>query len=283
MTKRVKKTIFLTLACCLLHLTALGQEDTVFISKPATNTATLIGVGNSNLYDTYLSILKYKGTSFHLMNERMRQTTWFDGKFTKQQTINLEFAFAENPYGNVNEYWAMLDYSLGGHYNFYKTNKLRLSAGGLWNTAIGVLYNERNSNNPATARAYSNLQLSAIAFYKWNAFTFRWQIDTPIAGILFSPQYGQSYYEISLGNTVNVVNFASLHNQRALRNYISVDVPINKVSLRFGYLGSFYQTKVHGIQTHTYSNSFMIGIVSESINLSGNGIKKSRVKSSFYD
>lgn len=261
-----------------------NESDSLSILLPhPTNNATLIGIGHSNLYDTYLSPLEYKGVSFRLINERMKQKSWFKGRFTQQQTIEFEFATGQNPAKNAREYWFMLDYNWGGHYNILRTDKFKFSAGAIWNTSAGILYNERNTNNPASARLYSNINLSVIAFYKWKSATFRWQMDTPVIGVLFSPHYGQSYYEMSLGNTVGTVNFASIHNQRALRNYLTVDFPVNKVTLRVGYLGSFYQTKVHQLQTHTYSNSFMIGVVSESINLSGKRIKQNKsIKSSYY-
>lgn len=246
----------------------MAQKDSITILSNPTNKATSFGIGTSSLYDTYLSILEYKGTAFRVMDERRRQTSWFNGNFEKQQVINLDFSVADNPAKNASEYWILLDYSIGGHYKLYKTHNLKLSGGALWNTAAGVLYNQRNSNNPASARAYSNIQLSVLAFYDWKQLTFRWQMDAPVVGALFSPEFGQSYYEMSLGNTSHIINFASLHNQRALRNYISVDIPFNKFALRIGYLGSFYQTKVNNITAHTYSNNFMIGIVSESINLS---------------
>ena len=267
---------------CTLFLNLSAQQDTIFLSSKPTNVATLFGIGSSNLYDTYLSPLEYKGRSFRLINERMRQTSWFDRKFNKQQTIGLEFAMGDNPAKNASEYWFLLDYTLGGHYSLLNSNNFKVGAGGLWNTSAGVLYNQRNSNNPASVRAYSNILLSAIAMYNWKKLTFRWQLDTPVAGILFSPAYGQSYYEISLGNSIKLANFASLHNQRALRNYLTVDIPINKYSVRLGYLGSYYQTKVNSLQAHAYSHSFMIGLVSESINLSGHKIKESKVKSRFY-
>ena len=92
-----------------------------------------------------------------------------------------------------------------------------------------------------------------------------WQVGTPFLGVLLSRGDGQSYYEISLGNSVGVVNFASLHNQRALRNYLTVDIPIDKYTIRVGYLGSWYQTKVHDIQAHHYTNSFVIGFPIEGI------------------
>lgn len=257
-----------------------AQDDGKYYSV---NNSTVFGVGYSSIYDTYLSPLKYHGISLRIRNERMKRIKWFNNNFSWQQLFDLEFSSVDNPAGNADEYSILFGFSCGGHYNLVRTDKFKFSAGGLWNITGGVLYNQRNSNNPASARAYSNLHLSAIAFYNWKTVTFRAQLDTPFLGLLFSPEYGQSYYEISLGNSVKVINFASLHNQRALRAYVTADIPVSKFSIRLGYLGSFYQTKIHGLQTHNYSNSFVIGFVTESINLSGRKIKKNKIiESSYY-
>lgn len=245
--------------------------DSLIFPELRTNNTLSVSIGTANMYDTYLSPLEYKGFSIHLMYEQMRRTTWFDYKFYKQQFFEIDLAKGDNPSKNASEYWFLASYSLGGHYRVYNSDGLRVGIGGLWDINAGVLYNERNGNNPATARAYSNLNLSLQASYKLKHCAIRWQLDTPFMGVLFSPRYGQSYYEISLGNTVDVVNFASLHNQRALRNYITVDIPINTYTLRVGYLGSWSQTKVQNIQTHHYTNSFVIGFPIE-------GVKKSKGK-----
>ncbi|NDV96289.1 DUF3316 domain-containing protein [Dysgonomonas sp. 521] len=236
-----------------------------------TNNAITASIGAANMYDTYLSPLEYKGFSIQLMYEQMRRTTWFDYRFYKQQVFQLDFAKGDNPAKNATEYWGLFNYRIGGHYMLYTTDKFRLGAGGLWDINAGVLYNERNGNNPATARGYSNLNLSATASYKFSWGAIRWQMDTPFVGILFSPKYGQSYYEISLGNSVGLVNFASFHNQRALRNYITADIPLGQYIIRVGYMGSWVQTKVHDIQTHHYTNSFVIGFPIE-------GVKQPRKK-----
>ncbi|MDU1903768.1 MAG: DUF3316 domain-containing protein [Dysgonomonas sp.] len=275
---RIVSVIFIL--CYLFDANCVCAQDNE--KYYSTNKATSIGIGSSNIYDTYLSPLKYKGYSIRLLNERMKKRSWFNNNFTSQQLIELEFASVDNPAKNANEYSLLLGYTFGGHHNLYRTDKFRFSAGGLWNITGGVLYNQRNSNNPASARAYSNIHLSAIAFYDWKTITFRGQLDIPVLGVLFSPEYSQSYYEISLGNSVKIVNFASLHNQRAMRAYFTADIPVSKVTLRVGYLGSFYQTKIHNLQTHNYSHSFMLGLVSESINLSGNKIKTNKIIDSSY-
>lgn len=249
-----------------------GQlADPISINPLKTLNTYMIGAGSSNMYDTYLSPLKYTGFSMHLMNERMRETTWFGGRFRKQQIIELEFASGQNLMKNTREYWGRIRYQLGGHYRFYENRGLMLSAGGFWDVIAGGLYNERNGNNPATGRAYTNLNLSVMTSYKWKKYAIRWQVDMPFMGMLFSPKYGQSYYEISLGNTVGIVNFASFHNQRSLRNFVTVDIPIYSYIVRVGYLGDWYQTKVNSIQTHHYTHSFVLGFPLE-------GVKKVRQK-----
>ena len=247
-----------------------------------TNNATLIGIGTSSLYDTYLSPLKYHGTSIHLMHERMKQSSWFDHKFVQQQIYSLEFDWADNPAKNSTEYAAFLNIKLGGHYSLIRTDDFKFGVGGFWNLVGGILYNERNSNNPASGKVYTNINISAIALYNWRNLTFRGQIDSPLFGMAFSPHYRQSYYQISLSNSLSILNFVSLHNQRAADIYLTVDIPVNKVTLRTGYLGSFYQSKMHNIHAHNYNNSIMIGIVSESISFSGKKIKENKSINSVY-
>ena len=277
-------TLFLICYCITISILCAQNNDENQTNEKyySVNNSTLFGIGTANLYDTYLSPLEYKGRSIRLLNERMKKTSWFNKRFSWQQFIEVEFASIDNPAKNAGEYSLLAGYSWGGHYNLIETDKFRFSAGGSWSLNGGVLYNRRNSNNPASARAYSNINLSAIAFYKWKSIMFRGQLDTPLLGVLFSPEYGQSYYEISLGNSVKVINFASLHNQRALRAYLTADIPVSKYSIRIGYLGAFYQTKVHNLQTHNYTNSFIIGLVFESINLGGNRIKNNKIIDSSY-
>ena len=72
----------------------------------------------------------------------------------------------------------------------------------------------------------------------------RYQVNVPMIGLMFSPHYGQSYYEIfSLGNSSGVIQFTSLHNQPSLRQMLSVDLPIGYTKMRFSYLADLQQSK----------------------------------------
>lgn len=274
-TVYINKTDTITISPVIPSFPGFGA-----IPRPSlkTNNTFSASFGASNMYDTYLSPLEYKGYNIRLMYEQMRRTTWFDYRFYKQQVFEIDFAKGDNPAKNASEYWFLASYRLGGHYRLYNTDAFRLGVGGFWDINAGVLYNERNGNNPATARAYTNLNLSVQASYKLKWGAIRWQLDTPFMGMLFSPRYGQSYYEISLGNTVGIVNFTSFHNQRAFRNYLTLDIPINKYTVRVGYLGSWYQTKVHDIQAHHYTNGFVIGFPMEGVKT-----KRGKARNNYWD
>ena len=138
---------------------AVAQNDTISLSSPlwATNRATSFGVGSASVYDSYLSTLEYKGNSYLFLFERLSRTHFFSNKLIKQQTFSLDLGLTENPARNNTTYSLMGEYKLGAHYPVWQHRNFRLRVGGLWNITAGTVYNERNSNNPALFRAYSNV------------------------------------------------------------------------------------------------------------------------------
>lgn len=141
----------------------------------------------------------------------------------------------------------------------------------------------RNSNNPGSLKASTNLNLSLMAFYSWRGITFRWQLGTPFIGLFFSPEYGHSYYEIfTLGNSRQTLHFASFHNQQALRNYFTVDLPIRNVTLRAGYLGDYYRTDQNQLVTAFSLTSSCWDFAFESLYFGGTRVRDNRWLESVY-
>ena len=230
--------------------------------------ATMYGVGFTNVFDTYLSPQEYKGIDFRFSRESMRMTKWANGKLSLQSFFQADLGYTHNKVDNNNTFSALANWNYGLHYNFPITSNFKLLAGGLADLNGGFVYNLRNTNNPASARAYINLDASGMAIWELKIknypLTLRYQINLPLMGVMFSPHYGQSYYEIfSLGNSGGVVKFTSLHNQPSLRQMLTADFPVGRAKIRLGYIWDTQQSKVNDIKTHTYSHVFMVGFVKD--------------------
>lgn len=247
----------------LQTLRADSSARTRFVTR-----ATLYGVGCTNLFDTYLSPQEYKGIDFRISRESIRMTRWMGGKLSLQSFFQADVGYAHNRADNNNMFSGLANWNYGLHYNFPITSNFKLLAGGLVDLNGGFVYSLRNGNNPAQARAYVNLDASGMAI--WNLrirnypVSLRYQVNLPFMGVMFSPNYGQSYYEIfTLGNHDGVINFTSLHNQPSLLQMLTADLPVGRARMRLAYLWDAQQSKVNGIKTHTYSHVFMVGFVKE--------------------
>ena len=244
-----------------------AQSDSLQANRYITRT-TMYGIGYTNLFDTYLSPQEYKGIDFRISHESMRMTKFFDGNVSVQNLFQANIGYTHNRADNNNTFAGLVNWNYGIHYQFRITENFKLLAGALADINGGFVYNLRNTNNPASARAFINLDASGMAIWhtKINKYplTLRYQVNLPVLGIMFSPHYGQSYYEIfTLGNSSGVVRFTSLHNQPSVRQWLSIDFPIRYTKMRISYVADLQQSDVNGIKTHTYSHVFMVGFVKD--------------------
>ena len=228
--------------------------------------ATLVGVGTASIYDSYLSPQEYKGIDFRILRETVRMTRLAKGNISTQNLFQSNLSYTHNRIDNNNTFSGLINWNYGLHYHFRITPNFQLLAGALSDLNAGFVYNLRNTNNPASVRAYLNLDASVAAIWdiriKNYPLTLRYQANLPVVGAMFSPQKGQSYYEIfTLGNSEGVIQVTSLHNQPSLRQMLSIDLPTRRFTMRLSYVADLQQSRVNGIQTHAYSHAFMVGFV----------------------
>lgn len=266
----MKKLLWILLFCGSMSL-AYSQTES---EQPLRSifSSTMLTLGRGQLYETYLTPIRYSGLDIGLSNERLQIARYGKGRFTAQQMISISYTSATNPTGNGRMLSGFIDYGYGTHYTFKPVRSLSLLAGGQIDGVAGFIYNLRNSNNLASAKVNVNLSLSGMAIYRLNigklSLIMRYQAVIPFAGLFFAPQYGESYYEIfRLENTKEIVHFGSFHNQFNMTNLFTVDLPVRRFNLRVGYQNVIRTTHVNSIRTQIYDNRFILGVSTEFVPL----------------
>ena len=267
----------LALAACLAFAPyAWGKGGVVHRSH-----AYLAGVGFTNILDTYLSPEKYRGTDLRflsLMKRESDSTAWV-------RLIEHEgnIAFADNRSGNGGEMGGAYTFRYGAMHRWRLTvggRQLQLAAGAKAALNLGFLYNTRGSNNPAQARVAlhvgpavaaalpigraSHMRGVALAHgdCAHHPVVLHYEASATLFGLMFSPNYGQSYYEIfSRGNYDHNVVPTTFAATPCFRQMLTLDFRLIGTTWRMGYLGDFYQADVNRIKQHTYTNSLVVGIV----------------------
>ena len=228
--------------------------------------ATTIGFGTSSVYDSYLSPLKYLGNNVGLHYELMKNTNLMKGNISSQQLINASYSWSKNSTKTASLYNGFFEYNFGLFHKFKPVEKFQVFAGMQAGGLLGFVYSTRNGNNPATGKAHLNLSLSAIANYKLKIgsqpLNIKNQFSLPFIGAMYSPNFGQSYYEIGLGATDNLVHLASFNNYFSARNIFSAEIPFNRFTLLLSYHFSFYETRINDLDTRIITNTFCVGFSS---------------------
>lgn len=227
----------------------------------------MLGMGAVNTLDTYLSPEEYTGTELRYISHSVRENS---SKLSRELIHQAQLLSAHNRKENNN--------NLGGFYNFqynwqYAVGKwsigegeLHLKAGGGIDTRLGFLYNMRNSNNPAQAYAQVNIAPNAVAAYRFRLrnlpFQLRYEVQVPLLGLTFSPNYGQSYYEIfTRDNYDHNLVVTTPASAPSLRQLLTLDFTVRHTTFRVGYLGDYQQAKINQLRQHVWSNLLVLGIV----------------------
>ncbi|MBR1469825.1 MAG: DUF3316 domain-containing protein [Prevotella sp.] len=239
-----------------------GQESEVSWEK---SRSTLFAVGAVDMLDTYLSPEKYKGVEFRLFSQNRKTRNAWVRTIVNQGSL----VFGHNRADNNDE--------LGGSYEFHYhlrrewtlAPEWTVEAGGGAQGSIGFLYNMRNSNNPAQARFSVTLNPSVATHYNFRLFKrsvrLHYEASAPLLGLMFSPNYGQSYYEIfGRGNYDRNIVPTTIGATPSLRHMLTFDIPLSRkptvrTTLRIGYLGDYWQAKVNNLKYHQYSHLLVVG------------------------
>ena len=239
------------------------------VAAKAQTSSHMLGLGPSNVLDTYLTPEKFHGTGYTYLYIRANAPTDSLRRWTSTIEHEVDFSKTNDRSQNCSDLEATYNFYWAEYYNLQPIQHLRLQVGAAANVCLGGLYNMTSSNNPAQARAALNIMPSATAAYHFSIcnqrFSARYELNLPLIGVMFSPSYGQSYYQLfyqgNYDHNIVPTTFVSAPN---FRQIVSIDWHFSqRLSLRLAYLGNYQQSQVNNLKQHVYTNRFMIGITKE--------------------
>lgn len=270
------RRLYLSFLTLFLTLYATGQD---LASAPGgllarmwrpSHSSVLFGAGSTNQLDSYLSPIEYNGPQFSVMVESTRALSRWQTESTGwsfQSLLDINLHTSQTKAAGARYLGGDINYDAAFHHNWYGvlTPRLTLFAGPQAGISLGGLYSTRAGNNPANAHLNLHLSVSVGACYAFYIKRFpisvNYQADLPLIGAAFSPNYGQSYYEMwqKGGYDHNIVG-THIGNAFSLRQMLTASFHIgSRTSLTIGYLGDIRQATLNGLKQHQYGHGGLIG------------------------
>lgn len=265
----MKKLILLVISLALCNCLRAEQPDSVIL-RPV-NASYMLRAGSAHIADTYLSPIKYSGWSTGIAYRRIQATKFSPDKWLMELGISIDAQGTLNPTKSAKMWSGALQIDYAMLWRKRLSNGFSIGVGPQLALLAGVRYLKINGNNPASARAA--LTLNATGFAAWHGnigrlpVTLRYQPSLPVTGAFFSPDYGELYYEIYLGNHSGLAQCAWWGNYFHFDNALTLDLHFGSTALRIGYQGNYESTKAHNIVTRTFLHSAVIGVSGDWISM----------------
>ena len=264
-----------TIAAILLMLgTAVSraEEADTAVIRPVTSIFSA-DIGGSHLLDTYLSPLHNSGMHVGMAWEHFQATGFSPENWVRQLELSVAYERNNSPAGN-HHFHSLIGqgrWSLMRRWRGVGTPELQLMAGGMTALRGGIIYAPQNSNNVVSARVQWNVGLSGMAVYNCRIgrlpVTLSYQASIPVAGAFYSPEYGESYYEMYVGNHSGLVHFGWWGNRFDMENLVAADLHLGTTVLRLGYRNRFSTSWVSNLSTRERYHAVVIGLGGDILSL----------------
>lgn len=264
------KRIFIIIFSLLSLLPTFAGEGIDSLPRPVTSVYRL-EVGRADARSTYLSPLRYSGTYFGAAGEWTKAFQRNPEHLVMTFAADLNYRNMLNPAHSARMLGLDARFNWGMAYRWKLPNNLQLAAGGLLDIDGGALYLLRNGNNPVTVLASAGIDLDLSLSWHFNIgclpVLISDRVQLPTIGAFFAPQYGETFYEIYLGNHSGLAHCGWWGNNFGIGNMLSVKLDFGRTAMEIGYRYDYRSYYANHLVTRTSLNSFVIGVIPQGLGL----------------
>lgn len=251
-----------------------GNDSSLESSRPVTGNYAL-EMGATEVMATYLSPLKYTGRTLSASGNWQKALPFNPRHAIMEFNARGNFVSLLNPAKTASMVGLTASFSWGMAWRTKLPYDIQVSAGGALGIEGGAYYLTRNSNNPVETIAAASLDFTASIskpFYIGKLpILFSDRVQIPSLGVFFCPQYGETYYEIYLGNLKGLAHAGWWGNNFRIDNLLSFTLDFGRTAMTLGYRISAYNQWANSLNTRVITNSFVVGVIPGGI-----GLKKHR-------
>lgn len=239
----------------------------------ATERRNMLMAGTANSLDTYLSPLTYRGTELRFTSQTVHNRPGRNWTYSLTHGLRLARETMRTNDGvrleggyDVSCSWQrkIINRTVG------YWGRLMVTAGAGVDATVGFRYNAQNSNNPAQAEAAVCFTPAMAADWRFflvspkrgrrHALGLRYEAAVPLAGMMFSPAFGQSYYEIfSRGDYDHNLCPVWVGNALSVRQRLLFTFKLLGKPFFIGYEADIRQAHVNDIKYHRYTHAAVAG------------------------
>lgn len=254
----------------VLSPTAAVAQETAMESRPVTSTYS-IELGRKNVLATYLSPLHYTGTDFALSGAWSKAMPFAPESAIMHFDATVNFSSLLNPAETAKMVGLNGSFNWGMSWRTQLPASIQATLGGTVGMEGGAYYLLRNGNNPVEAIANLSLALRGSISRPMTIgrlpILLRDEVSLPSLSVFFSPEYGETYYEIYLGNHRGLAHAGWWGNNFRINNLLSATLDFGRTALTIGYRFGAYTQWACNLNTRVITHAFVIGVVPGGIGL----------------
>lgn len=265
--------------CGLATTCPLCSGDSVVsdATRPITGQYSL-EVGNRRSVAQYLSPICYSGTEWGASGYWNKVMPFSPGRAMMAFEGRIGYASMLNPSRSARTLGLDVYFRWQMHRYYRLPYGLTVSVGGGPCATGGVLALLRNSNNPVDVTIKMSLELGASVSWRSRfgrlPIVVNERVSIPVAGAFFMPQYGETFYEIYLGNHRGLAHFGWCGNMPGVDNVLSVTLDFGKTAMTLGYRLYYGSAHANNLVTRSLTNGFVIGVIPHGLGIKRPGCRK---------